>query len=98
VIFVSNAAFNNLGRPFISTWNSWGRHTLGTIPFVIPGGIWFGPKGILIGQAAGGLVLAAIALVVLRRVFAACAADDTREKAKPFQRHTRLMQIFSNRR
>ncbi|MCF6316438.1 MAG: hypothetical protein L3J30_09175 [Marinosulfonomonas sp.] len=98
VIFVSNAAFNNLGRPFISTWINWGRHTLGTIPFVILGGMWFGPKGVLIGQAVGGVVFAIIALVMLRRVFAACTADDTREKTKPFQRHTRLMQIFNNRR
>lgn len=98
VIFVSNAAFNNLGRPFISTWINWGRHTLGTIPFVIMGGMWFGPKGVLIGQAFGGLVFAAIALVLMRRVIAACAEGDTRKKPKPFLRHARLMQIFNNRR
>ena len=32
MLFVSNAAFNNLGHPFYSTWLNWGRHTLGTIP------------------------------------------------------------------
>ena len=33
-IFVSNAAFNNLGHPYYSTWINWGRHTIGTIPFL----------------------------------------------------------------
>ena len=98
VIFVSNAAFNNLGRPFYSTWINWGRHTLGTIPFVILGGIWFGAKGVLIGQAFGGLVFAAVALILARRVIAACADDETRETARPFQRQARLMQIFNYRR
>lgn len=32
VIFVGNAAYNNLGRPFYSTWVNWGRHTVGTVP------------------------------------------------------------------
>ncbi len=45
-IFVSNAAFNNLGHPFYSTWINWGRHTLGTIPFVMVGAMWFGATGV----------------------------------------------------
>jgi Na+-driven multidrug efflux pump len=45
VLFVSNAAFNNLGRPFYSTWLNWARHTLGTIPFVMLGAYWFGAPG-----------------------------------------------------
>ncbi|MCY4179793.1 MAG: MATE family efflux transporter, partial [Litoreibacter sp.] len=36
-IFVCNAAFNNLGHPFYSTWINWGRHTVGTIPLVALG-------------------------------------------------------------
>jgi hypothetical protein len=37
MIFISmlgNAAFNNLGHPNYSTWINWGRHTIGTIPFL----------------------------------------------------------------
>lgn len=45
VIFVSNAAFNNMGQPFRSTWINWGRHTLGTAPFVLTGGALFGAEG-----------------------------------------------------
>lgn len=55
-IFVSNAACNNLGTPFTSTLINWGRHTIGTVPFALwLGGIW-GAPGVLIGQAAGGVV------------------------------------------
>jgi Na+-driven multidrug efflux pump len=54
VIFVSNAAFNNMGHPFRSTWINWGWHTLGTVPLVLAGGALFGAAGVLIGQAVGG--------------------------------------------
>ncbi len=62
VIFVANAAFNNLGHPFYSTGSNWGRHTLGTIPFVMVGRCWFGAPGVLIGQYLGGAVFAVFAL------------------------------------
>ncbi len=95
MLFVSNAAFNNLAHPFYSTWTNWGRHTLGTIPFVLLGAVWFGAPGVLIGQAAGGLVFGllsyALALKVLRK------ADGTAPH-EPFQPQKRLMQIFHNRR
>jgi len=68
VIFVSNAACNNMGHPFYSTLVNWGRHTLGTIPFVIVFSAWFGAGGVLIGQAIGGIVFAAIAYVVALRI------------------------------
>ena len=35
MIFVFNAACNNMGYPFYSTIVNWGRHTVGTIPFVM---------------------------------------------------------------
>ncbi|WP_456386570.1 MATE family efflux transporter [Profundibacter sp.] len=96
VIFVSNAAFNNLGRPFYSTWINWGRHTLGTIPFVILGGVWFGAKGVLIGQAFGGFVFAAVAMVMLRRVITNEGGHG--HKSEPFQRQGRMMGLFRFRR
>ncbi len=96
VIFVSNAAFNNLGRPFYSTWINWGRHTLGTIPFVILGGMWFGAKGVLIGQAVGGFAFALLAVVLVRRVIS--DGGDQHHKRQPFQRQGRLMGLFTFRR
>lgn len=62
LIFVSNAACNNMGHPFYSTLVNWGRHTLGTIPFVMVFSAWMGASGVLVGQAVGGVVFAAIAV------------------------------------
>lgn len=96
VIFASNAAFNNLGHPFYSTWINWGRHTLGTIPLVIVGAAWFGAPGVLIGQAVGGIVFAAIAWGLTRKVLA--DVDGTKGENAPFARHARLHTLFHHRR
>ena len=61
-LFVANAAFNNLGFPLLSTLFNWGRATLGTIPFVTVG-LRYGPIGVLLGQAAGGVVFGALAAI-----------------------------------
>ena len=68
VIFVANSAFNNLGRPFHSTWTNWGRHTIGTIPLALLGGSMAGAQGVLLGQAAGGVVFGLIAWWLALRV------------------------------
>lgn len=68
LIFVSNAACNNLGRPLQSTAVNWGRHTLGTVPFAIwLGGFW-GASGVLIGQAVGGVLFGIAALWLAVRI------------------------------
>lgn len=54
-LYVSNAAFNNLGHPTLSTLFNWGRATLGTVPLVAWGSA-YGPAGVLAGQAAGSLL------------------------------------------
>jgi putative MATE family efflux protein len=97
VIFVSNAAFNNLGHPFYSTWINWGRHTLGTIPPVMLGAALLGAPGVLIGQAAGGVLFAAIAVVLSLRVM---ARGDTAPGTppEPFVHEARLFQLFHHRR
>ncbi|MGR3466825.1 MAG: MATE family efflux transporter [Shimia sp.] len=94
VIFVGNAAFNNLGRPFYSTWVNWGRHTLGTVPFVILGAAWFGAPGVLLGQAVGGGLFAVLAWVLARRVM---AQTDGAGPA-PFTRQARLLSMLYHRR
>ena len=68
VIFVANSAFNNLGYPFHSTWTNWGRHTVGTIPLALVGGMWFGAQGVLLGQAAGGVLFGLVAWWLALRV------------------------------
>jgi putative MATE family efflux protein len=78
VIFVSNAACNNLGRPFLSTLVNWGRHTIGTIPFALGFGAIWGAPGVLIGQAAGGILFGLLAWWVAIRVMADPGATAVR--------------------
>ncbi len=94
VIFVGNAAFNNLSHPFYSTWVNWGRHTLGTIPFVMVGAAWLGAPGVLVGQYLGGLVFAVIAYVLAVRVIEREQAPEL----EPFQRESVLHRLFHHRR
>lgn len=56
IIFVSNAAFNNLGRPFTSTWTNWARSTIGTVIPVWIGAELGGALGVMWGQAMAGVV------------------------------------------
>ncbi|MFC2970263.1 MATE family efflux transporter [Acidimangrovimonas pyrenivorans] len=70
MIFVSNAACNNLGRPLLATAINWGRNTLGVVLPVLLFAPWLGAIGVLIGQAAGGLVFGLIGVLVARRVIA----------------------------
>lgn len=72
LIFVANATCNNLGAAYQSTVINWARHTLGTVPFAALGAQWAGAAGVLIGQAAGGVVFGLVAIwlawrVILRR-------------------------------
>ena len=96
-IFVANAAFNNLGHPFYSTWVNWGRNTLGTIPFVALGALWYGAEGVLIGQAFGGVLFGLWAMWLGARVVRNPVAG-----AAPAQQHgafhVRLFQIMHVRR
>ncbi|GGE48071.1 MATE family efflux transporter [Actibacterium pelagium] len=97
-IFVSNAAFNNLGHPFYSTMVNWGRHTLGTIPFVIAGAAWLGAPGVLIGQGAGGVVFGLVSIWMGWRVSRQGASEQVETKAEPFARQGRLMSLSQFRR
>jgi putative MATE family efflux protein len=96
VLFVANAAFNNLGHPFYSTWLNWGRHTLGTIPTALLGGWLLGAPGILIGQAFGGLVFGLWAWWLATRVMAREAAGPV--ASEEFSRQARLMTLLHLRR
>ena len=95
MLFVANAAFNNLGHPFHSTWLNWGRHTLGTIPMVVLFGAWLGAPGILIGQAVGGVAFGLLALWLALRVIRN-EGDGT--PAEPFASDLRLFQLLHHRR
>lgn len=98
VIFVTNASFNNLGHPFYSTWINWGRQTLGTIPLVILGASLWGAPGVLIGQAAGGLFFAVIALALSARTLRKVAPAQFDTDAVSYQRLTKRISLFHFRR
>lgn len=68
MLFVANAAFNNLGFPLYSTVSNWSRATLGVIPFVTLGAKWYGLNGALAGSGIGSAVFGIIAVIVCFRV------------------------------
>lgn len=68
LIFVANAACNNLGAALQSTAVNWARHTLGTLPFALWLGGIYGPEGVLIGQSLGGVVFGLGAIWLAWRV------------------------------
>ena len=98
-LFVSNACFNNLGHPFYSTWLNWGRHTLGTIPLVWLGSMLFGAPGVLIGQAAGGVLFGLLAIWLVRRILdQAEAGAVSAPPPETFQRQARQIALLRHRR
>lgn len=56
MLFIGNAACNNLGRPTWSTAMNWLRNTLGIIPFLWLGRDFYGLDGIVVGPAIGGII------------------------------------------
>ncbi|MEM7616037.1 MAG: MATE family efflux transporter, partial [Pseudomonadota bacterium] len=98
-IFVGNAAFNNLGHPFYSTTINWGRNTVGTVPLVALGAALFGAPGVLIGQALGGVVFAALSYWLAQRLITAQAEGEARRAERPdFTRRARQIQLMFLRR
>jgi len=96
-LFTANAAFNNLGHPFYSTWVNWGRHTVGTIPFVLICANWFGAPGVMIGQYVGGVIFGIVGIVMALRVIAATEAK-AKEPDEPFARQARLLSLHHRHR
>ena len=67
LLFLSNAAFNNLGFPFLSTLLNWGRATLGTMPPALLGAAYYGPKGVIAGTGLGSVAFGLSALLLAFR-------------------------------
>lgn len=61
--FVGNAAFNNLGYPRLSALVNWGKATIGIMPFVYYGGLWFQGTGVLLGEGLGNVLFGFISIV-----------------------------------
>ncbi|MCY0093932.1 MATE family efflux transporter [Hoeflea ulvae] len=76
MLFVANAAFNNLGFALYSTMFNWSRSTLGVIPFVWLGSSWYGATGALAGYGLGAVVFGIAAVIVSFRVVAKIGDTD----------------------
>lgn len=60
-LFVSNSAFNALGRPMRSTLSNWLRDGLITLPAALLLAGWFGASGVIYAQGAASLIAGCIA-------------------------------------
>lgn len=67
LLFVSNAAFNNLGFPLYSTFFNWGRATLGTMPFCLVGAYYWGYEGAIGLVSVGWGIFGAAAMITAFR-------------------------------
>jgi len=97
VLFVANAAFNNMGQPFLSTLTNWGRNALALIPLVWIGSLLFDAQGVLIGQSLAGVLFGIVAWVLALRCIAG-EGISSRKKSDIFGREGRLMALFHARR
>jgi len=70
VLFVSNAAFNNLGRPLWSTGFNWMRDGLLMLPVCWLMAGWLGAEGVVYGQAMAGVIAGALAALFAWRFVA----------------------------
>jgi putative MATE family efflux protein len=76
ILFVSNAALNALGHPHWPTVLNWGRATLGTVPVVTIGGMYWGPTGVIGANLAGASVFALFGAWLCRRLIAGKAQKE----------------------
>ena len=67
-LFVSNAAFNTLGRSKTAMTLNWARATLGTVPFVMAGGWLGGANGALAGHMIGGIPFGVLGVFLCYRL------------------------------
>lgn len=67
LLFIAIATFNNLGKPYLSTWLNFGRATIGTWPFIVFFSWVLGAEGILLGQAIGSIIFGVLGFVLATR-------------------------------
>ena len=79
LLFIANAAFNNLGYPTTSTVMNIGKATIGTVPLVYLGGLWFGALGVVAGQAVGSVIFGIIGWVWAQRILKRLQSQPTSE-------------------
>lgn len=81
LLFLSNASFNNLGFPLLSTGLNWGRATIGTIPLALLGAAYFGPEGVIAATGGGSLAFGLIGLALAFRTISTLERRTTQPNA-----------------
>lgn len=62
-LFVSNAAFNNLGKPIYSTYCNWFRDGILIYPCCVLMGMWLAAPGVVYGQALAAVLAGTAAMI-----------------------------------
>ena len=62
-LFVSNAAFNNLGKPIYSTFCNWFRDGILIYPCCVLMGLWLAAPGVVYGQALAAVLAGSAAMI-----------------------------------
>ena len=79
---MANASFNNLGRAYLATLFNYSKVLLGIVPAAFVGSVYFGPRGVMVGEGVGMVVFGVLgmltALMLVRRL-----AREAEEAAPP---------------
>lgn len=86
LIGISNAAYNNLGRPKYSTYLNWAKNTIGLLPFLAVGAHLYGVWGAAFGILASAALFAGLSITVAQNVISNVQEEDlTKEEFAPSQ-------------
>lgn len=80
-VFISNAAFNNLGHPDYSPKLNWVKSTVGLYPFLAAGAAIGGAVGVAYGLLANAMFFAAIATFMTLRIIDRYAKEAEKPEA-----------------
>ena len=75
-LFVSNAAFNSLGRPMWATVSNWIRDGVISLPLAIFLAGWYGAAGVIYAQAVASVIIGILAAWLGWRYVAGLARQD----------------------
>ncbi len=76
-LFISNASFNNLHYPHWATMFNFSKMALGTIPAVYLGALWYGPRGVMAGEAVSAVVFGVLALFAVLKLIGRLGTNYT---------------------
>lgn len=85
-IFISNAAFNNVGYPGYSPILNWARNTIGILPFVAVGEYVMGVWGVAYGFLLGAVVFSILSIWITIRLKPFAAEAQLKRQQRLYKR------------